>query len=149
MINDNLNDIKAKITQLLRDAGVRDISYGDIYKSTPVYPAINIYLEERNQADNQVFGRGIIYWDLSYTIHCLFKGSEGQQTFDNTIKFVDKIYDILQSEQDDEKLLDDNCIDINCGSVKYGRTNVTMLNQQVIEVNGGTIAVIIRIIEER
>lgn len=149
MLHNDINNIRIELVKLMRGANVRDISYGDIYKSAPSYPAINIYLESAEQADDQVFQRGVIFWDLTYSIHCLFKGSEGQQTFDNTIIFVDTIYNILQSEQDEDKLFNDSCLDINCTTVEYGRTKVKLLDQSVIEVNGGKITMIVRIIEER
>ena len=142
-INKQIEDIRKQLTKLFRDNGVVSINYGDIYSSAPRYPAIDILLTDREQTDVQVMQNGKIGWSLFYDISCMFSGSEGNQTFINSSKFVDRIYDLIQGEKDDA--LNGTVFDLECIRVEYGRTTI----RNEIMADGGVIKLIIQIYEVR
>ena len=142
-INETIEDIRRELTKLFRDNGVADINYGDIYKAAPRYPAIDILLTSREQNDLQIMQKGRIGWNLFYDISCMFSGSEGNQTFINSSKFVDKIYDLVQEEK--ETALSGTIQDLECIKVEYGRTAI----RNDVMANGGVIKLIIQIFENR
>ena len=135
--------IEKELITLFKDNGVADINTGDIYPAAPRYPAIDILLTDREQNDLQTMQHNPIGWNLSYDISCMFAGSEGKQTFKNARKFVDKIYDIIQAEKDND--LSGTVHDLECIRVEYGRTTI----RQDIMADGGVIKLIIQIFEER
>ena len=143
VINDLIEEVETQLIKLFRDNGVADINTGDIYKAAPRYPAIDILLTDRTQGPNQVMQKGKIEWLLSYDISCMYSGSEGNQTFKNARKFVDKIYDVIQSEK--VGALNNTVQDLECISVEYGRTSI----REDIVANGGVIKLIIQIYEVR
>lgn len=142
-INDKIEEVEAQLIKLFRDSGVADINTGDIYKAAPRYPAIDMLLTDREQGPNQVMQKGEIEWLLSYDISCMYAGSEGNQTFKNARKFVDKIYDIIQAEK--EGALNGTIQDLECMSVEYGRTAI----REDIMADGGVIKLLIQIYETR
>lgn len=142
-INTQIEEIRTQLTKLFRENGVASINYGDIYKVAPRYPAIDILLTDREQNDLQVMQKGKIGWNLSYDIGCMFSGSEGNQTFINSSKFVDKIYDLIQEKKDDA--LNSTVFDLECIRVEYGRTTI----RNDIMADGGVIKLIIQIDEVR
>ena len=142
-INEQIEVIRTQLTKLFRDNGVASINYGDIYTAAPRYPAIDILLTDREQNDIQVMQNGKIGWNLFYDISCMFSGSEGNQTFINSSKFVDKIYDLIQEKKDDA--LNGTVHDLECIKVEYGRTTI----RNDIMADGGVIKLIIQIDEVR
>lgn len=142
-INDQITEIQTRLTKLFRDNGVATINYGDIYQAAPRYPAVDILLTSREQNDLQVMQKGKIGWDLSYDIGCMFSGSEGDQTYKNSSKFVDKIYDLVQGEK--EGGLNGTVYDLECIRVEYGRTAI----RTDLFANGGVVKLIIQIFETR
>lgn len=142
-INTQIETIRTQLTKLFRDNGVASINYGDIYPAAPIYPAIDILLTDREQNDLQVMQNGKVGWNLSYDIGCMFAGSEGNQTFVNSSKFVDKIYDLLQGKKDDA--LNNTVFDLECVRVEYGKTIIRSDEM----ANGGVIRLVIQIFEVR
>ena len=142
-INETIETVEKQLTKLFRDNGVADIGNGDIYKAAPRYPAIDMLLTAREQGPNQVMQMGKIHWNLLYEINCMYAGSEGKQTFKNARKFVDKIYDIIQSEKDGA--LNGTIQDLECVSVEYGRTAI----RNDIMADGGVITLLVQIYEVR
>ena len=142
-INEQIEVIRTQLTKLFRDNGVASINYGDIYPAAPRYPAIDILLTDREQNDVQVMQNGRIGWNLFYDISCMFAGSEGNQTFINSNKFVDKIYDLIQGKKDDA--LNSTVHDLECIKVEYGRTTI----RTDIMADGGVIKLIVQIDELR
>lgn len=143
MINEIIETVETQLKKVFRDNGVADIGSGDIYKAAPRYPAVDILLTAREQGANQVMQMGKIHWNLLYEINCMYAGSEGNQTFKNARKFVDKIYDIIQAEKDGA--LNGTIQDLECVSVEYGRTAI----RNDIMADGGVITLIIQIYEVR
>lgn len=142
-MNEQIEAIEKKLITLFRDNGVQDINQGDIYKSTPRFPAIDIILVDREQNDLQVMQKTKIGWNLNYDISCMFAGTEGNQTFKNARMFVDKIYDLVQEEKITR--LNDNVYDLECVKVEYGRTAI----RSDIMADGGVIKLIIQVFEDR
>lgn len=142
-VNEQIEVIRQELTKLFRDNGVADINYGDIYKAAPRYPAIDILLTAREQNDQQIMQKGRIGWNLFYDISCMFSGSEGNQTFINSSKFVDKIYDLVQEEK--ETALNGTIQDLECIKIEYGRTAI----RNDVMANGGVIKLVIQIFENR
>ncbi|MCK5616144.1 hypothetical protein KAR91_80515 [Candidatus Pacearchaeota archaeon] len=135
--------IEKELITLFKDNGVADVNTGDIYSAAPRYPAIDILLTDREQNDLQTMQHNPIGWNLFYDISCMFAGSEGKQTFKNARKFVDKIYDIIQAEK--ENNLSDTVHDLECIRVEYGRTTI----RTDVMSDGGVIKLIIQIFEQR
>lgn len=142
-INNTIRDVEQELTKLFRDNGVANINYGDIYPTAPRYPAIDILLTAREQNDLQTIQSNPIGWDLLYDISCMFAGSEGDQTYRNATKFVDKIYDLIQGKKDDA--LNGTVHDLECTRVEYGRTAI----RTDVMADGGVIKLIIQIFETR
>ena len=142
-INETIEDVEAKLIKLFRDNGVPEINRGDIYKAAPRYPAVDMMLTYREQNDFQNMQKNKVGWNLYYDISCMFAGSEGAQTFKNAVKFVDKIYDLIQGEKDGR--LSDTVHDLECLRVEYGRTAI----RADVMADGGVIKLIIQIFEER
>lgn len=142
-INDQITDIQTQLTKLFRDNGVATINYGDIYQAAPRYPAIDILLTSRELNDYQNIQKNPLGWNLTYDIGCMFSGSEGNQTYVNSSKFVDKIYDLIMGERDGR--LSDTVQDLECTKVDYGRTAI----RTDLFADGGVIRLTIQIFETR
>ena len=141
-LNDMVNDIETELKKILRGEGVKDINVGDIYKSVPQLPAVNILLVEIERNDQHVFQPGKIGWDLSYDVSCMFAGTERAQTFKNSRTFVNKIYDVIQ----EQKLtsLNNTIFNLDCVKIEYGKA---ALGESILD--GGVIKLIIQINEVR
>lgn len=144
-MNTQIEAIEKELITLFRNNGVQDISQGDIPKSTPRFPAIDIMLVDREQNGLQVMQKNRIGWNLFYDISCMFAGTERNQTFRNARAFVDKIYDLIQGEKD--SALNNTVHDLDCLKVEYGRT--TIRADVITEADGGIIKLVIQIFEVR
>ena len=142
-MNEQIEAIEKKLITLFRDNGVQDINQGDIYKSAPKFPAIDIMLIDREQNGLQVMQKNRIGWDLYYDISCMFTGTERNQTFKNARKFVDSMYDLIQGEK--ESALDNTVYDLECIKVEYGRTTI----RSDVMADGGVIKLVVQIFEVR
>lgn len=142
-MNEQIENIEKELITLFRNNGVQDINQGDIYKSVPRFPAVDIMLTDREQNGLQVMQKNRIGWNLFYDISCMFAGTERNQTFKNARKFVDNIYDLIQGEKD--SALNDTVFDLDCLKVEYGRTTI----RSDIMADGGVIKLVIQIFEER
>lgn len=141
-LNEMINELEVELKTILRDIGVKDINMGDIYKSVPQLPAVNLLLTSADRNELQVFQRGKIGWDLLYDVSCMFAGTERAQTFKNSRTFVNKIYDTIQLQQDNK--LNNTVFNIDCIKIEYGKTAV---GNEFID--GGLIKVLIQIHEVR
>ena len=141
-LNDMINDVEDELRNVLRDMGVKDINFGDLYKTVPQLPAVNLMLVGVEQNDLQVFKRGRIGWDIHYDVSCMYMGTERAHTFQNARTFVNKVYNTIQVEQDSK--LNDTVFDINCVQIEYGKT---ALGDNILD--GGVIKLLIQIHEDR
>lgn len=142
-LNDMINNIETELIKILRDQGVKDINTGDIYKSAPQLPAVNLMLIDADMnEDDQVMQKNKIGWFLSYDVTCMFAGTERVHTFQNARTFVNKIYDVIQAEKDGK--LNRTIFDLDCVRIEYG---TTALADAILD--GGVIKLIISIHEVR
>lgn len=139
--------VKQKLIELIRDGnlGVRDLWFGGVGKSAPVYPMVHFMLTGTAQNELQVIQPGKIGWDFEYEVTCIFAGTDDRTTTENLEDFTDSIYDILQEEHESGKRLDGEIFDINCPSTNY----VTFESPTKTFVYGAVITMIIQIFETR
>ena len=107
--------VKQKLIELIRDGnlGVRDLWFGGVGKSVPVYPMVHFMLTGNTQNEYQVQQPGKIGWDFEYEVTCIFAGTDDRTTTENLEDFTDSIYDILQGEHESGKRLDGEIQDID------------------------------------
>ena len=138
-----IKNIEIELRKIFRDAGVADINTGDIYKTAPRYPAVDIMLTDREQNDFQSMRRGKVGWDLHYDISCMFAGSEANLTFENARNFVEKMCDLILAEK--LTRLNNKVFDIDVLKVEYGRTTI----RTDVMADGGVLKLVIQVFEAR
>lgn len=150
-INEHIENVESELSTLIYGSGsnVRNIWFGDIDKADVQVPAINFMLARRTRPEDlqviQTSSR--ITWHLEYDVSCIYSGIEGEQTYKNARKFVDRIYDVIQGQHSSNKRLNGKCQDIECMDVDYGLVALGISEPEYM--NGGLIKMIIEIVEIR
>lgn len=146
-LQEKMLTVEQKLTTLIRNGnlGDRDLWFGSVGKSAPVYPMVHFMLTGNVQNELQVVQPGKIGWDLEYEVTCIFAGTDDRTTIKNLQKFTNSIYNVLQGEHESGKRLDGEIFDIDCPSTNY----VTFESPTKTFVYGAVITMIIQIFEDR
>lgn len=128
--------------------GVRNIWFGDINPADTQPPAVHLMLVSADQNDLQVTQTASrLGWDLTYEVSCLYGGSEGNQTVTYARKFVNSVYNLLQSQHTPSERLNDEVFYLNCDSIEYGFVALDL--PEPVLLNGGLIRMTIQVFEDR
>lgn len=147
-IDDLISTIETELNSLITGGNVnaKHVWFGDIDAPAIQTPAVYFILDGRTRNDFQVIQDDKrIGWDLNYSVYCMHSGLEGQQKFTNARKFVDSIYNLLQTQHKSDQRLNNNCFDIGCISVEYGQVSLEV--PKTVVMSGGVIKLIVQVIE--
>lgn len=143
-----IDAVESELNTLILSGGInaKKVWFTDIDDLTIEYPAVLFMLQNAERNDMQVIQTSSrISWDLNYDVFCLYSGLEGKQKFTHARRFVDSVYNLLQTQHAPGQRLNGECFDIECGSIEYG---VVALDQpKQTTVTGGVIKLVIQAIE--
>ena len=147
-IDELIDSVEAELSELIigGQIGVKNAWFGDIEGPTLQSPTVYFVLDSRERGDNQVIQDDKrLAWDLNYNVYCIHSGLEGRQKFVNARKYVDSIYNLLQTQHSADERLNGECFDIGCMSVDYGYVAIDRPTETTM--TGGVIKLIVQVIE--
>lgn len=146
---DSITDaVEFELSRVILDGKInaKKVWFTDNDDLTIEYPAVLFMLQDAERNDMQVLQTSRkISRDLNYDVFCLHSGLEGKQKFTNARRFVNSVYNLLQTQHEPEKRLNGECFDIECGSVEYGIVALDQPKQTT--VTGGVIKLVVQVIE--
>ena len=143
-----IEDIEPELKNLLLDGAinVRHVWFGDINPVDIQSPSVHFMLNSTKRNDMQVIqSSSRISWDLEYDVSCMYSGSDGRQTYTNARKFVNSVYNLLQTQHAPGQRLNGTCFDIECASIEYGFVALDL--PEPVLMTGGVIKLVIQVIE--
>ena len=143
-----IDAVESELSELVMGGqiGAKSAYFGDIDGPTLHEPVVFFVLDSADRNDNQVIqDSSRLTWDLNYNVYCLYSGIEGRQKFKNARKFVDSVYNLLQTQHSAGQRLNGECFDIDCISMDYGYVAIDRPKEQTM--TGGVIRLIIQVIE--
>jgi len=147
-LDEQIDNIEFELNKLMmRDHITAKTWFTDIDKPLIQYPSTLFMLRSAERNDMQVVqNSNQLAWDLEYDVYCLYSSIEGLNKFTHSRKFVDAIYNQLQSQHASGKMLNCACFNLECVNIEYGI--VTLDQLKTTTVSGGVIKLIIQVFEQ-
>ena len=147
-IDELITSVESELNTLINSGSInaKNVWFGDIDTISIQFPTVYFILDSRDLSDSQVIqDANRITWNLNYNVYCLHSGIEGRQKFTNARKFVDSVYNLLQTQHAAGERLNGNCWDIGCISVDYGYVSLDVPKNDTM--TGGVIRLVVQVIE--
>jgi len=147
-LDDIIDSVESELNSLILDGTInaKKVWFTDVDDLTIQYPSVLFILRNAERNDMQVIqSSSRISWNLNYDVFCLYSGLEGKQKFTHARRFVDSVYNLLQTQHAPGQRLNGECFDIECASIEYGI--VALETPKQTTVTGGVIKLVIQVIE--
>lgn len=147
-LDELITSVESELNSLIMDGntGAKNTWFGEIDSPTLQSPTVYFVLDSAERNDNQVIQDSKrLTWNLNYNVYCLYSGIEGRQKFTNARKYVDSIYNLLQTQHAAGQRLNGECFDIGCMTIDYGYVSIDRPTE--LTMTGGVIKLIIQVIE--